>query len=107
MYKKYVHPCYDFYNEQYKQVDDKTLVSSKGTIVSIKEIEESVKHDEEKLKSGEYETKLPAVGFLDSTEQEFISKVYERFEELHKNIVSTNIEIAKLRQLTGVYYLEI
>lgn len=104
MYKKYIHPVYDFYNEEYKQLDENRWISSKGKIITAEEIAEEVKHDQEKIDSGEYITKLTEYGLLDSTEQEFIIAVYDKFEDLSKTIVSTNIEIAKLKQITGVYF---
>ena len=104
MYKKYIHPVYDFYNEEYKQLDENIWISSKGKIITAEEIAEEVKHDQEKIDSGEYITKLTEYGLLDSTEQEFIIAVYDKFEDLRKTIVSTNIEIAKLKQITGVYF---
>lgn len=104
MYKKYIHPVYDFYNEEYKQLDENRWISSKGKIITSEEIAEEVKHDQEKIDSGEYITKLTEYGLLDSTEQEFIIAVYDKFEDLRKTIVSTNIEIAKLKQITGVYF---
>lgn len=104
MYKKYLHPCYDWYNEQYKQLDENRFISSKGEIVTMEKIAKSTKEDQLKVESGDYTTKLTEYGFLDSTEQEFVISVYGKLEELHKNIVSTNIEIAKIKQLTGVNF---
>lgn len=104
MYKKYIHPVYDWYNEQYKQVDDNKYISSKGELVTMEKIAESIKNDQDKIDSGEYNTKLTEYGLLDSTEQEFTIAVYDKFKDLHKTIVSTNIEIAKIKQLTGVYF---
>lgn len=104
MYKKYIHPVYDFYNEEYKQLDENRWISSKGKIITTEEIAEEVKHYQENIDSGKYSTKLTEYGLLDSTEQEFIIAVYDKFEDLRKTIVSTNIEIAKLKQITGVYF---
>lgn len=104
MYKKYIHPCYSWYNEQYKQLDDDKFISSKGEVVTLDKINETIKHDVEKVKSGDYKAELDTYGLLDSTEQEFTNKVYDYFEELHKNILETNIKIAKLKHITGIYY---
>lgn len=104
MYKKYVHPVYNWYNEQYKQLDDDRFISSKGEIVTMENIAQSSKEDQVKVETGDYETKLNEYGFLDSTEQEFTIAVYDNLEDLHKKIVSTNIEIAKIKQLTGVNF---
>lgn len=104
MYKKYVHPVYDWYNEQYKQLDENKWISSEGKVITTEKIAESVKNDQERIDSGEYETKLIDYGFLDSTEQEFTISVYDKLKDLNKTIVSTNVEIAKLKQLTGVNF---
>ena len=104
MYKKYVHPVYNWYNEQYKQLDDDIFISSKGEIVTMEKIAQSSKEDQLKVEAGDYETKLTEYGFLDSTEQEFTIAVYDKLEDLRKTIVSTNTEIAKIKQLIGVNF---
>lgn len=103
MYKKYVHPCYSWNNECYKQIDDSNkFISSQGKIVELEKIEEYVKNDRERIDSGDITPTASTYGILDSTEQEFVSKVYDNFEELHKTIVSTKLQINKLKQITGV-----
>lgn len=104
MYKKYIHPVYDWHNEEYKQLDENIWISSKGKIITADKIAESIKNDQDKIDSGEYITKLTEYGLLDSTEQEFTISVYNKFEDLRKTIVSADIEIAKLKQITGVYF---
>lgn len=108
MYKKYVHPCYIWNNEYYKQIDDSNkFISSQGKIVDLKEIEEYIKNDRERIDSGGITPTVSTYGLLDSTEQEFVSKVYDEFEEMYKNIAATKVNINKLKQITGVYYFEI
>lgn len=105
MYKKYVHPCYSWNNECYKQIDDSNkFISSQGKIVDLEKIEEYIKNDEERIASGDITPTASTYGLLDSTEQEFVSKVYDNSEELHKNIVATKLQITKLKQITGVYF---
>lgn len=105
MYKKYVHPCYSWNNEYYKQIDDSNkFISSQGEIVDLKKIEEYVKSDRERIDSDEITPTVSTYGLVDSAEQEFVSKVYDNFEELHKKIVATKIQINKLKQITGVYF---
>ena len=104
MYKKYVHPCYSWNNECYKQIDDNKFISSQGKIVDLENIEEYIKNDRERIDSGDITSTVSTYGLLDSTEQEFVSKVYDNFEELHKNIVATKVQINKLKQITGVYF---
>ena len=103
MYKKYVHPCYSWNNECYKLIDDSNkFISSQGKIVELEKIEEYVKNDRERIDSGDITPTVSTYGILDSTEQEFVSKVYDNFEELHKTIVATKLQINKLKQITGV-----
>lgn len=105
MYKKYVHPCYSWNNECYKQIDDSNkFISSQGKIVELEKIEEYVKNDRERIDSGDITATASTYGILDSTEQEFVSKVFDNFEELHKNIVATKLQINKLKQITGVNF---
>lgn len=106
MYKKYVHPCYSWNNEYYKQIDDDSnkFISSQGEIVDLKKIEEYIKSDRERIDSDEIIPTVSTYGLVDSTEQEFVSKVYDNFEELHKKIVATKVQINKLKQITGVYF---
>lgn len=104
MYKKYAHPCYSWNNEYYKQIDDNKFISSQGKIVDLEKIEEYIKNDKERIDSGDITPTVSTYGLLDSTEQEFVAKVYDNFEELHKNIVATKVQINKLKQITGVYF---
>lgn len=104
MYKKYVHPVYNWYNEEYKQLDENTFVSSKGKIVTSESIAKETKHDHEKVESGEYKKDLTEYGLLDSTEVKFTSKVIENLEELHKTIIGNKIDIARIEQMTGVHF---
>lgn len=102
MYKKYVHPCYDWYDKYYKQLDDNNFVSSQGDIVTMEQIAELVKHDQEKIDSGEYTDTLTDYGLLDSSEGEFVIKVYDQFESILKDIVSKKKDVLQLKRLTGV-----
>lgn len=104
MYKKYVHPVYNWYNEEYKQLDENTWISSKGEIITTEKIEEEVKRDQENIDAGDYQTKLTDYGFLDSTEKEFVLKVYEQLEGILREILSKKTEILKIKQLTGVNF---
>lgn len=104
MYKKYIHPVYNWYNEEYKQLDENVWISSKGEIITTEKIAEEVKNDQEKIDSGDYQTKLTDYGFLDSTEQEFVLKVYEQLEGILREILGKKTEILKIKQLTGVNF---
>ena len=104
MYKKYIHPIYNWYDEEYKQLYENKWISSKGEIITAEEIAENVKHDQEKIDAGDYNTELTDYGFLDSTEQEFVLKVYEYLEVILKEILSKKTEILKIKQLTGVNF---
>lgn len=104
MYKKYIHPVYNCYNEEYKQLDENVWISSKGEIITTEKIAEEVKNDQEKIDSGDYQTKLTDYGFLDSTEQEFVLKVYEQLEGILREILGKKTEILKIKQLTGVNF---
>lgn len=104
MYKKYVHPCYSWYNEYYKQLSENELLSSKGELKTLEEINKLIKQDQERVYDGELEISdhIKQYGLLDSSEQEFISNVYDRAEEIIKEIVSSKNELIKLKTLTGV-----
>lgn len=104
MYKKYIHPVYNWYNEEYKQLDENVWISSKGEIITTEKIAEEVKNDQEKIDSGDYQTKLTDYGFLDSTEQKFVLKVYEQLEGILREILGKKTEILKIKQLTGVNF---
>ena len=104
MYKKYVHPVYDWYNEEYKQLDENKWISSKGEIIAAEKTAEEVKNDQEKIDAGDYYNILTDYGFLDSTEQDFVLKVYEQLEGILKEILSNKTAILKIKQLTGVNF---
>lgn len=102
MYKKYVHPCYSWNDLVLLQLDDKTLVDTKGTIYSMREINDKLSEDKKKVESGDYEVTRNIYGLVDIQEAEFKESVYEIISAKKQEIISREIDIKKIQSLTGV-----
>ena len=103
MYKKYVHPSYNWHNKYYVQIDDNTLVDSAGEYHSLDKVNSKVAKDIENVKEGQFETVADNYGLLESNKTEFESKVYETLKDLKVSITSAEMNIKKIQALTGVY----
>lgn len=103
MYKKYVHPSYNWHNRYYIQIDENTLVDSSGEYHSLEKINSKVAKDLESVKNGQFETVVDTYGLLDSNKIEFESKVYDTLKELKVSITTSEMNIKKIQSLTGVF----
>lgn len=103
MYKKYVHPSYNWQNKYYIQIDDNTLVDSTGEYHSLDDINSAVAKDIELVKKGDFETVAESYGLLESNKVEFESKVYDTLKDLKVSITSSELNIKKIQTLTGVF----
>ena len=103
MYKKYVHPSYNWKNQYYIQIDENTLVDSIGEYHSLEKINSEVSKDLESVKNGQFETFVDTYGLLDSNKIEFESKVYDTLKELKVSITNYEMNIKKIQSLTGVF----
>lgn len=103
MYKKYVHPSYNWHNKYYIQIDDNTLVDSTGEYHSLDDINSEVAKDIELVKEGKFETVVDSYGLLESSKVEFESKVYDTLKDLKVSITSSELNIKKIQTLTGVF----
>lgn len=103
MYKKYVHPSYNWHNQYYLQIDENTLVDSNGEYHSLKSINSKVDKDLESVNNGQFETVVETYGLLDSNKIEFESKVYDTLKDLKVSITTSEMTIKKLQSLTGVF----
>lgn len=103
MYKKYVHPNYNWHNRYYIQIDENTLVDSSGEYHSLENINSKVAKDIEMVKSGQFETVVDTHGLLDSNKIEFESKVYDTLRDLKVSITNSEMNLKKIQSLTGVF----
>lgn len=103
MYKKYVHPSYNWHNQYYIQIDENTLVDSSGEYHSLEKINSKVAKDLESVKNGQSETVIDTYGLLDSNKIEFESKVYDTLKDLKVSITNSEMTIKKIQSLTGVF----
>lgn len=103
MYKKYVHPCYDWHNLYLKELDNKTFVTDAGVIYSAGDINSKIVDDKNSVTSGDIEPKSPQYGLLEINEAEFKAQVIKTISELKKNIVDAECSIEGIKSLTGVY----
>lgn len=103
MYKKYVHPSYNWHNQYYLQIDENTLVDSNGEYHSLENIHSKVDRDLESVKNGQFETVVDTYGLLDSSKIEFESKVYDALKDMKVSITTSEMTIKKLQSLTGVF----
>lgn len=103
MYKKYVHPSYNWHNQYYIQIDENTLVDSSGEYHSLEKISSKVAKDLESVKNGQFETVVDTYGFLESSKIEFESKVYDTLKDLKVSITTSEMTIKKIQSLTGVF----
>lgn len=103
MYKKYVHPSYNWHNKYYIQIDDNILVDSTGEYHSLDEINSEVSKDIELVKEGKFETVADSYGLLESNKVEFEYKVYDTLKDLQASITSAELNIKKIQTFTGVF----
>lgn len=103
MYKKYVHPCYDWHNLYLKELGNKTFVTDAGVIYSVGAINSKIIEDKNAVTSGDIEPKADQYGLLEINEAEFNSKVIETISDLKKKIVDCECSIEGIKSLTGVY----
>lgn len=103
MYKKYVHPSYNWNNKYYIQIDENTFVDSSGEYHSLEELNSKVSTDLESIKNGQFEPVNDTYGLLDSNKIEFESKVYEILKDLKVSITTSEMTIKKIQSLTGVF----
>lgn len=100
MYKKYVHPRYNWENRFFKVINDELLQDTHGEIVSVSSVLTDIKEDEDKIKDG---TLIPnssyVEGFVDSTKEEFVSKVYDHISNKKSSIASDQVELERLYDL--------
>ena len=103
MYKKYVHPSYNWHNKYYIQIDDNTLVDSTGEYHSLDDINSEVAKDIELVNEGKFETVADIYGLLESNKVEFESNVYDTIKDLKVSIISSELNIKKIQAITGVF----
>lgn len=97
MFKKYVHPCYEWNNQLYKQLNDKQYVSANGELITLDKLNEKVSKDAESVAKGDYKPKDGLTyGLLDCDRYEFDIKAKESIAELNKQIVDINNTIEKI-----------
>lgn len=97
MFKKYVHPCYEWNNQVYKQLNDKQYVSANGELTTLDELKEKISKDAESVSKGDYKTKDGLLyGLLDCDKYEFDIKAKESIAELNKQIIDITNTIEKI-----------
>lgn len=103
MFKEYVHPVYNWYNLFLKKVDEDTFVSSTGEIYYIIDINSKISEDKKKIESGDYEVLYKDYGLKDISESAFKSDVFKYITKIKEEIVSREVDLKKIQDLTGVY----
>lgn len=97
MYKKYVHPKYSWENKLFKVINDELLQDTHGEIVSVSSVLTTVNEDKDKIEEGTF---MPISsyeeGFVDSTKEEFVSKVYDHIANKKSSIASDQVELERL-----------
>lgn len=97
MYKKYVHPKYSWENKLFKVINDELLQDTHGEILSVSSVLTTVKEDKDKIREGTF---IPISsyeeGFVDSTKEEFVSKVYDHIANKKSSIASDQVELERL-----------
>lgn len=97
MYKKYVHPRYNWENRLFKVINDELLQDTYGEIVTISSVLTDVTEDQDKIKNGEITPNSSFVnGFVDATKEEFVSKVYDHIANKKSSIASDQVELERL-----------
>ena len=97
MFKKYVHPCYDWSNKVYKQLNDEQFVSENGELITLDKLNEKVSKDAESVSRGDYNPKDGLLyGLLDCDKYEFDIKAKESIAELNKQIIDITNTIEKI-----------
>lgn len=100
MYKKYIHPKYNWYNKTYKQLDENCLISHTGEITTLDYLKLTVKKDEESFDPSERTE--PKYGIVEINELEYMDNVFEHIKDLKKNIADAEVELKKYCSLLGV-----
>lgn len=100
MYKKYVHPKYSWEDRFFKVINDELLQDTHGEIVSVSSVLTDVKEDKDKIKEGTF-TPISSYkeGFVDSTKEEFVNKVYDHIANKKSSIASDQLEVERLYNL--------
>lgn len=97
MFKKYVHPCYEWNSQVYKQLNDKQYVSVNGELITLDKLNEKVSKDSESVTKGDYKPKDGLLyGLLDCDKYEFDIKAKESIAELNKQIIDITNTIEKI-----------
>ena len=97
MFKKYVHPCYDWSNQVYKQLNDEKFISAIGELITLDKLNEKVSKDAESVTKGDYKPKDGILyGLLDCDKYEFDIKAKESIAELNKQIIDITNTIEKI-----------
>lgn len=97
MFKKYVHPCYEWNNQVYKQLNYEQYVSSNGELITLDELNEKVNKDAESVAKGDYKPKDDLLyGLLYCDKYEFDIKAKECIAELNKQIIDVTNTIEKI-----------
>lgn len=97
MYKKYVHPRYNWEDRLFKSINDEMLQDTHGKIVSVSSVLADVKEDKDKIEDGTFTPVSSYVeGFVDATKEEFVSKVYDHIASKKSSIASDQVELERL-----------
>lgn len=97
MYKKYVHPRYNWENKVFKVINDELLQDTHGDIVSVSSILATVEEDKLKIKEGTVVSNSSYNGgFVEATKEEFVSKVYDHIANKKSSIASDQVELERL-----------
>ena len=100
MYKKYVHPKYNWEDRFFKVINDELLQDTHGEIVSVSSILTDVKEDKDKIEDGTFTPNSSYVdGFVDATKEEFVNKVYDHIANKKSSIASDQLEVERLYNL--------
>lgn len=97
MFKKYVHPCHDWSNQVYKQLNDEKFISANGELTTLDKLNEKVSKDAEYVARGDHKPKDGLLyGLLDCDKYEFDIKAKESIAELNKQIIDITNTIEKI-----------
>lgn len=100
MYKKYVHPRYNWENRVFKVINDELLQDTSGDIVTVSSVLDTVAEDKDKIQNGETTPNSSYVyGFVDATKEEFVEKVYNKIASKKSSISSDQVDIERLYDL--------
>lgn len=97
MYKKYVHPRYNWENRLFKVINDEFLQDTHGEIVTVSSILTDVKEDKDKIEDGTFTPSSSYTeGFVEATKEEFTNKVYDHIASKKSSIASDQVTIERL-----------